>query len=90
MADAEVEGGAEALAEALSIARQAAGAVQTRQLHGEPGQSVCDLAASERVDVVALRAGGGGPASLGPTAHFVADHSPCPVLLLRGSGYRRA
>jgi hypothetical protein len=24
-----------------------------------------------------------GPKSLGPTARFVSDHSPCPVLLLR-------
>jgi nucleotide-binding universal stress UspA family protein len=27
-----------------------------------------------------------GPGSLGPTARFIVDHSPCPVLLLRDGG----
>jgi hypothetical protein len=31
------------------------------------------------------RIGAAGPRSLGHTARFVVDHSPCPVLLLRHS-----
>jgi nucleotide-binding universal stress UspA family protein len=94
MADAELDRGATALAEAVTMARRVAAAVQSRQIHGEPGHSVCELAAWERVDVVVLRPGGGGQpigqTSLGPTARFVTDHSPCPVLLLRGGVYRLA
>jgi hypothetical protein len=40
------------------------------------------------IDLIAIRAGGRdqppvGPKSLGPTARFISDHGPCPVLLLR-------
>jgi nucleotide-binding universal stress UspA family protein len=80
LAEAELEGGAEALAEAEKVAGQVASRVESRQAHGEPGRMVCELAARERVDLVALRA---GPASLGPTARFVTDHCPISVLLLR-------
>jgi nucleotide-binding universal stress UspA family protein len=62
---------------------------EAAQFRGEPGPAVCELARSAGVDLIAIRAGGRdqpsvGPKSLGPTARFVSDHSPCPVLLLRG------
>jgi nucleotide-binding universal stress UspA family protein len=86
--NAEDEESATALAEAVPLARSLASAVETAQVRGEPGPAVCDLAKRAAVDLVAIRAGGRdqpvGPKSLGPTARFVSDHSPCPVLLLRG------
>jgi nucleotide-binding universal stress UspA family protein len=89
LADAEREGAASALAEAEARARQVAPSVESVQLRGEPGRAVLDLAVQRRVDLIAVRAGGrdhvsAGPRSLGPIARFVADHSPCAVLLLRG------
>lgn len=89
LVEAERSGGASALAEAESRARALVATVKSMQLAGEPGRAVCDMAAREQVDVIVIRAGGRdqphlGPKSLGPTARFVTDHSPCPVLLLRG------
>jgi nucleotide-binding universal stress UspA family protein len=90
LAEAEHEGAISALAEAEARARQVAPRVESVQLRGEPGRAVVDLAMQRRVDLIAVRAGGRdqpteGPRSLGPLARFVADHSPCAVLLLRGS-----
>ncbi len=89
LVEAEAEGSTNALAEADQLARSLGAAVETAQVRGEPGRAVCELARSARVDLVAVRAGGPdqppvGPKSLGPTARFISDHSPCPVLLLRG------
>jgi nucleotide-binding universal stress UspA family protein len=88
VADAENESAATALAEAEARARDLARSVETVQLRGEPGRAVLDLAVEKRVDLIAVRTGGrdqaAGPRSLGPIARFVADHSPCAVLLLRG------
>jgi len=86
--EAESARGVEALAEAETLARPLAAAVRTKQLEGEPGRVVCDLARVEGIDLVAIRAGGRdqpplGPRSLGPAARYIADHSPCPVLLIR-------
>ncbi len=88
LVEAELLGSASALAEAELRARALVASVKSMQLAGDPGRAVCDLAALERVDVIVIRAGGrdqppGGPKSLGPTARFVTDHSPCSVLLLR-------
>jgi nucleotide-binding universal stress UspA family protein len=79
---AERVGGAEALEEALRLARPLARSVETLQLRGEPGRAVCELAAAEKAELVAVRASG---RALGPTARFVSDHCPCPVLLLKAS-----
>jgi nucleotide-binding universal stress UspA family protein len=89
LGEAEAMGSAAALAEAEAAARSLAATVETAQIRGEPGPAVCELARSSGVDLIAIRAGGRdqppvGPKSLGPTARFVSDHSPCPVLLLRG------
>lgn len=87
--EAEREQSAAALAEAVALARPIAASVRTFEAAGEPGRAVCELAARESVDMVAIRAGGpdlprSGPPSLGPVARYVTDHAPCPVLLLRG------
>jgi nucleotide-binding universal stress UspA family protein len=88
LVEAEVEGSTAALAEAERAAASLAAKVETAQVRGEPGPAVCDLARRAGVDLIAIKAGGRdlppvGPKSLGPTARFVSDHSPCPVLLLR-------
>jgi nucleotide-binding universal stress UspA family protein len=88
VSEAEVAAGEAAMAEAEELARAGGALVETIQLVGEPGHSICDLAASRDVDLVVLRAGGRdrppfGPASLGPVARFVTDHCAGPVLLLR-------
>lgn len=86
--EAESARAAESLGEAEVLARPLAAAVRTMQLDGEPGRVVCDLARAEGIDLVAIRVGGKdqpplGPRSLGPAARYIADHSPCPVLLIR-------
>ena len=91
LADAEITGGTQALAEAEQVASRMAARVESRQLDGDPGRVVCELAKAERADVVAVRGTGHGrppvgPGSLGPIARFIVDHSPCPVLLLRDGG----
>jgi nucleotide-binding universal stress UspA family protein len=77
--EAEVTVGDDALAEAEALARATAATVETVQVAGEAGRSVCDIARARGVDLTVVRAGH----PLGPAARFVADHSPGPVLLLR-------
>jgi len=82
LTEAEIAGAADALSEAEDLARSAGASVETMQLAGEPGRAICG------VDLVVVSAGGRdrpplGPASLGPTARFVTDHSPVAVLLVR-------
>jgi nucleotide-binding universal stress UspA family protein len=90
LAQAELEESANALAEAEKLAHPLSRNVESIQVTGEPGHAVCDIASRQGAELIVMRAGGRdqpriGPGSLGPTARFVADHSPCPVLLLRGS-----
>jgi nucleotide-binding universal stress UspA family protein len=57
---------------------------------GEPGRVISGLAGERDCDLVAVGARADrreeepGPHSVGHTARFVLDHSPRPVLLLRG------
>jgi nucleotide-binding universal stress UspA family protein len=59
--------------------------------HGRPEQSIVRAAEDLGVDVIVLTARPGprasepGPRSVGHVARFVLDHSPVPVLLVRGS-----
>ena len=75
--------------------RAAHGLARTVAVHadvGEPGRVLVTIAANRQVDLVVVGARSetgavlAGPKSLGHTARFVVDHSPCPVLLLRHSG----
>ena len=93
--EAEEAGGAEALAEAERLARDHAASVEALQIEGDAGRAICELAARRDIDLVVVRAGGRdrppmGPASLGPTARFIADHCTSPVLLLRPRPPQRA
>ena len=81
LASAEDAGAQTALAEATELARGLATHVETKQLRGEPGHAVCELALQSHADLVAIRA----PGTLGPVSRFVTDHSPCPVVLIRGA-----
>ena len=88
LTEAEIAGAADALSEAEDLARSAGASVETMQLAGEPGRAICGVAVRRNVDLVVVSAGGRdrpplGPASLGPTARFVTDHSPVAVLLVR-------
>lgn len=89
--DAERSVAARALAEARAAAeRRGAAVVDGVVGEGEPGRLVAALAADHRCALVAIavrdddrRDVPPGPKSLGHTARFVLDHSPCPVLLVR-------
>lgn len=89
LVQAELQESTNALAEAEELARTLSSRVESIQAGGEPARVVCDAASRHGVDLIVMRAGGRdqprvGPGSLGPTARFVTDHSPIPVLLLRG------
>ncbi|MEO8696046.1 MAG: universal stress protein [Acidimicrobiales bacterium] len=65
--------------------------VTTRLLRGEPGAQLCKLAASRGADllVIGAKSHSAVPHLLGGTAHKVANHSPCPVLLVTAPGKKK-
>ncbi len=73
----------------LADASRGAAGSETRVEEGEPGRVLCRVAAESGAGllVVGARNGPGPdapePHSIGHTARFVVDHSPCPVLLVR-------
>lgn len=91
--DAERDAAARALAEAGAVAERLSAQVVARVVgEGEPGRLVSALAADHRCVLVAVASREErspdekrGPHSVGHTARFVLDHSPCPVLLVRGA-----
>lgn len=53
---------------------------------GEPGTTVCEVAAEVGADVVVLGSHGHGwlqRVLLGSVSHYVLQHAPCPVLVMR-------
>lgn len=78
-----------ALEEAMASARARGAEARTVAAEGEPGRVLSRLAEELACDLVAVaaridRREERGPHSVGHTARFVVDHSPRPVLLLRG------
>ncbi|MDQ6920094.1 MAG: universal stress protein [Candidatus Dormibacteraeota bacterium] len=79
-----------ALDEAATAAESLGAMPETLAAAGEPGRVVSRLAGERSCDLVAVSARVDrqherpGPHSVGHTARFVVDHSPRPVLLLRG------
>ncbi|MHB8611270.1 MAG: universal stress protein [Candidatus Dormibacteraceae bacterium] len=77
------------LTEAAGLAASKGVVVHMEAGSGEPGRVLTRLAAERRASLIVIggRSSYGefspGPKSLGHTARFVLDHSPCPVLLLR-------
>lgn len=59
---------------------------ETRVEIGDPGVTICDVAAEVGADVVVLGSHGHGwlqRVLLGSVSHFVLQHAPCPVLVMR-------
>jgi nucleotide-binding universal stress UspA family protein len=89
--DAEEEAaGRSALTEALAEAQGVGVYVETRLERGTPEQVIVAVAREVHAALVAIGARDHvaghpfvGPASVGHVAHFVLDHAPCDVLLLR-------
>ena len=53
---------------------------------GEPGPTICEVAARVRADVVVLGSHGHGwlqRVLIGSVSHHVLHHAPCPVLVMR-------
>ena len=88
--EAERQAGAAALAEAVAAAEALGASTATVAAEGEPGRVLSRLAEETNCQLVAVAARVDrhdeppGPHSVGHTARFVLDHSPRPVLLLRG------
>lgn len=61
-------------------------AAATRAEVGEPGMTICDVASEVGADVVVLGSHGHGwlqRVLLGSVSHYVLQHAPCPVLVMR-------
>lgn len=57
-----------------------------RVAHGDPGATICAVAASESFDVIVVGSHGSGVIRrvlLGSVSHHVLHHAPCPVLVVR-------
>ncbi len=53
---------------------------------GDPGETICEVADRERFEVVLVGSHGAGflkRALLGSVSRYVAQHAPCPVLVVR-------
>jgi nucleotide-binding universal stress UspA family protein len=58
----------------------------TRVLDGEPGPELCRLAEDEAVGVIVVGSHGAGflrRVLLGSVSHYLLQHAPCPVLVVR-------
>lgn len=88
--EAERQAAVAALQEADQAARALGAVAETVTVEGEPGRVLAGLAESRSCELVVVgarvdrRDERPGPHSVGHTARFVLDHSPRPVLLLRG------
>jgi nucleotide-binding universal stress UspA family protein len=89
--EAEQEAAAEALDEARAVVGRLGASASSEIGEGEPGRILSSLAAERGCGLVVVASRlhrengpGPGPRSVGHTARFVLDHSPCPVLLIRG------
>ena len=88
--EAERQAAQAALKEAAEAGRALGVDADTVVAEGEPGRVVVRMAEERACALVAVGARVNrrdeppGPHSVGHTARFVLDHSPCPVLLIRG------
>jgi len=59
-----------------------------RVAHGDPGATICAVAANEGFDVIVVGSHGSGVIRrmlLGSVSHHVLHHAPCPVLVVRAA-----
>jgi nucleotide-binding universal stress UspA family protein len=88
--EAERRAAGTAVEEAAMAASSLGGVPETVIAEGEPGRVLCRLAGERGCDLVAVASRVDraretpGPHSIGHTSRFVLDHSPRPVLLVRG------
>jgi nucleotide-binding universal stress UspA family protein len=55
---------------------------------GDPAETVCQVAADEKADVVVIGSHGKGwarRAFLGSVSQHIIQHAPCPVLVVRAA-----
>ncbi len=60
--------------------------VQTRLVRGAPRETLCQVAAQEQPDILAMGSRGLGSVErlmLGSVSDYVVHHAPCPVLVVR-------
>lgn len=95
--EAEHAAAAEALDEARTLVERLGASASSEIGEGEPGRILSSLAAERSCELVVVASRlrrqegpGPGPRSVGHTARFVLDHSPCPVLLIRGDAVQGA
>jgi nucleotide-binding universal stress UspA family protein len=88
--EAERRAARRVLEECRAVAVQLGATVAVGVGEGEPGRVLCALAGQHRCEVVAVASrvrgrsvAGSGSRSVGRTARFILDNSPCPVLLVR-------
>lgn len=77
---------ARAHAEVAAARQSLAVEAEARIEWGEPGSTICDIAAAERFDVIVVGSHGTGWMKrllVGSVSHHVVHHAPCPVLVVR-------
>lgn len=90
IAEAERQAARAALDEAVEVALALGALPETLVEEGEPGAILCRRIEECDCDLAVVAPDAGrltipaGPKSVGHTARFVLDHSPRPVLLIRG------
>lgn len=79
-------------ADAQRTAEMTAGALDrpatVRVAHGDPGATICEVAANEGFDLVVVGSHGSKVIRrmlLGSVSHHVLHHAPCPVLVVRAA-----
>jgi nucleotide-binding universal stress UspA family protein len=77
---------AEAQADLAEAVRHLGAPARQRVETGEPGETICQVAAQEKADLVVVGSLGKGwarRALLGSVSHHVIQQAPCPVLVVR-------
>lgn len=74
---------------AVAATARALGRPATDQVaHGDPGPTICTVAANEGFDLIVIGSHGSGAIRrmlLGSVSHHVLHHAPCPVLVVRAA-----
>jgi nucleotide-binding universal stress UspA family protein len=79
---------AEARADVAAAAENLGAPARQRVSMGDPAETVCQVAADEKADVVVIGSHGKGwarRAFLGSVSQHIIQHAPCPVLVVRAA-----
>jgi nucleotide-binding universal stress UspA family protein len=88
LADAQMRTAADAQRSAEVTARALDRPAAVRVAHGDPGATICGVAANEDFDLIVVGSHGSGVIRrmlLGSVSHHVLHHAPCPVLVVRAA-----